>query len=175
MRARLLLFFVVMILGVPAAASAAAPKNVVSQHGPDSKAPTAVALGALVSGAHAQTTPPIETELVIQTPVSQFITDAVFKEFVRYAREKWNFTLKVTALRAGTPVSYDRIVKWKGKPEADMFWGGETALFDQLAAQKLLVQLDTPSALWDPIPASIGTPKSVPLKDPQRFWVGTAL
>lgn len=118
---------------------------------------------------------PIENELVVQTPVSQFITEAVFKEFARYAREKWSVDVKTTALNAGTPVSYDRIVKWKGNPEADIFWGGETALFDQLAALKLLARLDIPAPLWESIPASIGTPKSVPLKDPGGFWVGTAL
>lgn len=131
----------------------------------------AMAAGAGVADAQA----PIEDELVIQTPVSEFIVDAVFKEFVRYAREKWNVTVKARALRAGTPVSYDRIVKWKGKPEADIFWGGESALFDDLAAQKLLVRLGVPNEVWESIPASIGTPKPVPLKDPAGFWVGTAL
>ena len=118
---------------------------------------------------------PIEDELVIQTPVSAFIVDAVFKEFVRYAKEKWNITVKPNALHAGTPVSYERIVKWQGKPEADVFWGGESALFDKLAAQKLLTRLELSNEVWESIPGSIGKPKSIPLKDPARFWVGTAL
>lgn len=123
--------------------------------------------------AHAQ--PPIEDELIIQTPISAFIVDAAFQEFARYAKEKWNVSLKTKALRAGTPVSYERIVQWKGKPEADIFWGGEPALFDKLAAQKLLIKLEILMELWKPIPASIGKPKPLLLKDPAYFWVGTAL
>ena len=133
-----------------------------------------IVLSAGVAGA-ASTEAPIEDELVIQTPVSAFIVDAVFKEFVRFAKEKWNITVKPSAMHAGTPVSYEKIVKWQGKPEADIFWGGESALFDKLATQKLLTKLELSSEVWESIPASIGKPKSIPLKDPGRFWVGTAL
>ena len=132
-----------------------------------------IVLSAGVAGAAREA--PIEDELVIQTPVSAFIVDAVFKEFVRFAKEKWNITVKPNALHAGTPVSYERIVKWQGKPEADVFWGGESALFDKLAAQKLLTRLELSNEVWESIPGSIGKPKSIPLKDPARFWVGTAL
>jgi iron(III) transport system substrate-binding protein len=118
---------------------------------------------------------PIEEALVLQTPVSKFVVDAALKAFAQYARETWNVTVKTSALHAGTPVSYGRIVEWKGKPEADIFWGGESALFDKLAEQKLLVKLEISRAAWDSIPASIGTPKPIPLKDPSGFWVGTAL
>src|SRR4051794_15894348 len=104
----------------------------------------------------AQVSPPLEEELIVQTPVSQFIIDAVFSEFVQYAKERWNVTIKASAVRAGTPVSYERILAWNGKPEADIFWGGESALFDQLAAQNLLTRLELANGLWDSIPASIG-------------------
>lgn len=123
----------------------------------------------------AQAQAPIEDELVLQTPVSKFIVDAALKAFAQYAKEKWNVNLKTNALYAGTPVSYGRIVEWKGKPEVDIFWGGESALFDKLAEQKLLVKVEISKAAWDAIPASIGKPKPVPLKDPNGFWVGTAL
>ncbi len=36
---------------------------------------------------HAQ--PPIEDELVIQTPMSAFVVDSMLKEFAQYAKEKW--------------------------------------------------------------------------------------
>lgn len=117
----------------------------------------------------------IEDELVIQTPMSAFVVDSMLKEFVQYARDRWGITLKTRVLRAGTPVSYETIVKWKGRPEADVFWGGESALFDDLHAQKLLARLDIPVDVWDAIPPTIGTPKTIPLKDPARSWVGTAL
>src|SRR5882672_1380389 len=95
---------------------------------------------------------PIEGELALITPVSKFIHDAALKAFADYAKEKWNVTLKVSAIPAGTPVAYGRIVEWKGRPDADIFWGGESALFEKLAEQKLLAKLEISKALWDEIP-----------------------
>ena len=128
----------------------------------------------LPAGARAQA-PPIEDELVLITPVSKFVFDGALKAFAQYAKEKWNVTVKTNGIPAGTPVAYGRIVEWKGRPEADIFWGGESALFEKLAEQKLLVKLELPKGVLDTIPASIGTPKPIPLKDPDGFWVGTAL
>ena len=118
---------------------------------------------------------PIEDELVLITPVSKFVHDAALKGFAQYAKEKWNITVKTNAIPAGTPVAYGRIVEWKGKPEADIFWGGESALFEKLQDQKLIAKLDLPKDVWESIPASIGQPKPVPLKDRDGYWVGTAL
>src|SRR5881409_2314080 len=118
---------------------------------------------------------PIESELALIAPVSKFIHDAALRAFADYAKEKWNVTVKVNAVPAGTPVAYGRIVEWKGKPEADIFWGGESALFEKLAEQKLLQKLEIAKEAWDSIPASIGKPKPIPLKDKDGYWVGTAL
>jgi ABC-type Fe3+ transport system substrate-binding protein len=118
---------------------------------------------------------PIEDELVLQTPVSKFVVDAALKAFAEYAKERWGVSVKTNAQYAGTPVSYGRIVEWKGRPEADIFWGGESALFDKLAEQKLLVKLDLPRELTDAVPAALGKPKPNPLKDPNGYWIGTAL
>jgi hypothetical protein len=133
-----------------------------------------IALTALAAGpAGAQA--PIEDELVLQTPVSKFVVDAALKAFADYAKEKWGVTVKTNAQYAGTPVSYGRIVEWKGRPEADIFWGGESALFDKLAEQKLLVKHEVAKELVDAIPAGLGKPKPIPLKDPNGYWIGTAL
>lgn len=118
---------------------------------------------------------PIEGELTLITPVSKFIHDAALKAFAEYAKEKYNVTLKVNAIPAGTPVAYGRIVEWKGRPDADIFWGGESALFEKLVEQKLLQKVEISKEAWDSIPASIGKPKPIPLKDPDGYWVGTAL
>lgn len=125
--------------------------------------------------AAAQQSGAIETELVLITPVAKTLTDPALADFAKYAKEKWNITVKTSALAAGTPVAYGRIVEWKGRPEADIFWGGESALFDKLAEQKLLAKLDLPKDVVAAIPASIGKPKPIPLKDPNGFWVGTVL
>jgi ABC-type Fe3+ transport system substrate-binding protein len=130
---------------------------------------------AAVSVSVASAQAPIESELALITPVSKFIHDAALKAFADYAKEKWNVTLKVSAIPAGTPVAYGRIVEWKGKPEVDIFWGGESALFEKLADQKLLQKVEIAKSLWDEIPAVIGKPKPIPLKDKDGFWVGTAL
>jgi len=118
---------------------------------------------------------PIESELALITPVSKFIHDSALKAFADYAKEKWNVTVKVSAIPAGTPVAYGRIVEWKGKPEVDIFWGGESALFEKLAEQKLLQKVEISREAWEAIPASIGKPRPIPLKDKDGFWVGTAL
>ena len=118
---------------------------------------------------------PIEDQLVIQTPVTKFITDAASKAFAEYAKKKWGIDIKVSGMYAGTPVCYGKIVEWNGKPQADIFWGGESALFDKLAEKGLLEKLNVSKAAWDAIPATIGTPVPLPLKDPKRFWVGTTL
>ena len=132
-----------------------------------------LALGASTDSVRAQA--PIEGELVLITPVSKFIHDAALKAFADYAKEKWNVSVKTNAIPAGTPVAYGRIVEWKGKPEADIFWGGESALFEKLAEQKLLQKVEISRETWDSIPASIGKPKPIPLKDKDGYWVGTAL
>ena len=117
----------------------------------------------------------IETELVLITPVAKTLTDPALADFARYAKERWNVTVRTSALAAGTPVAYGQIVEWKGRPGADIFWGGESALFDKLAEQNLIARHDLAQAVVDSIPDSIGKPKPIPLKDPNGFWIGTVL
>ena len=86
--------------------------------------PLAAACATGLPATHAQV---IENELVLITPVAKTLTDPALAEFVKYAKERWNVTVRTNALAAGTPVAYGRIVEWKGRPEADIFWGGESA------------------------------------------------
>jgi iron(III) transport system substrate-binding protein len=138
---------------------------------------TAIALAAALAapGPAAAQAPAIETELVLITPVAKTLTDPALADFAKFAKEKWNITVKTSALAAGTPVAYGQIVEWKGRPGADIFWGGESALFDKLAEQKLVAKHDLPQAIVDSIPVSIGKPKPIPLKDPNGYWIGTVL
>ena len=55
-------------------------------------------LGAPTESARAQA--PIESELVLITPVSKFIHDAALKAFADYAKEKWNVVVKTNAIPA---------------------------------------------------------------------------
>ena len=134
-----------------------------------------IAMAALAAFAGTAGAQQIEDELVLITPVAKTLTDPTLADFAKYAKERWNITVKTAALAAGTPIAYGRIVEWKGRPEADIFWGGESALFDKLAEQKLVAALNLPAAVMDAIPASIGKPKPIPLKDPKGFWTGTVL
>ena len=137
----------------------------------------AIALVGVLAPAGSVTaqTQPVEDELVLITPVAKTLTDPSLAAFAKFAKEKWNITVKTSALAAGTPVAYGRIVEWKGRPEADIFWGGESALFDKLAEQNLIAKLNLPQSVVDSIPVSIGKPKPIPLKDPKGFWIGTVL
>jgi len=118
---------------------------------------------------------PVEDELTLITPVAKTLTDPALADFAKYAKEKWNVTVKTSALAAGTPVAYGQIVEWKGRPQVDIFWGGESALFDKLAAQSLLASLALPKDVIDAVPATIGKPKPIYLKDPKGYWTGTVL
>lgn len=135
----------------------------------------ALALASLSMAAGVAVAQPIEDELVLITPVAKTLTDPTLADFAKYAKETWNITLKTSALAAGTPVAYGQIVEWKGRPQVDIFWGGESALFDKLSGQNLLAKLDLPKATVDAVPVSIGKPKPIPLKDPKGFWIGTVL
>jgi ABC-type Fe3+ transport system substrate-binding protein len=117
----------------------------------------------------------IENELYLITPVSKDVHDPALKAFAQWAKKKWNVDVKTSAIPKGTPVAYGQILEWKGRPQADVFWGGEGTLFDALAAEGLLEQVQLPQQIWDEIPATIGKPVGLPLKDPKKFWVGTTL
>jgi len=117
----------------------------------------------------------IENELYLITPVSKDVHDPALAQFAAYAKKKWNIDVKTSAIPKGTPVAYGQILEWKGRPQADVFWGGEGTLFDSLAAEGLLEPIKLPPKMWDEIPATIGKPVGLPLKDPKKFWVGTTL
>jgi len=134
-----------------------------------------VALAAMLVAPGLAAAPPIEDELALITPVGKSFSDPALAEFRQYAKRRWNVDVKTSALSAGTPIAYGRIVEWNGRPQADLFWGGESALYDRLAAQNLLAPLELPKAVTDAIPEKLGKPKPILLKDPEGFWVGTVL
>jgi iron(III) transport system substrate-binding protein len=135
---------------------------------------TVLLMGFLCFGGIA-TPQPIENELYLITPVSKDVHDPALKAFAAYAKKKWNVDVKTSAVVQGTPVAYGQILEWRGKPQADVFWGGEGTLFDALAKENLLENVKIPQKAWDEIPAAIGKPIGLPLKDPKKFWVGTVL
>jgi iron(III) transport system substrate-binding protein len=136
---------------------------------------SAAALAILLAAAAPVAAAAIEDELVLITPVGKSFSDPALAEFRKYAKRRWNVDVRTSALAAGTPLAYGRIVEWNGRPQADLFWGGESALYDRLAAQNLLAPHELPRSVTDDIPDKLGQPKPVSLKDPKGFWVGTVL
>ena len=130
----------------------------------------AAALVALPAAAQ-----PIESELVLITPVGKSLSDPMLAAFREHAKRRWNVDVKTSALSAGTPVAFGQIVEWAGRPQADIFWGGEGGIYDNLAARKLFAPLQLPRAVTDGIPDAIGAPRAVALKDPNGYWIGTVL
>jgi hypothetical protein len=57
----------------------------------------------IISPLGAEPTQTIEHELVLITPVGKTLTDPALAEFTRYARQRWNITVKASAIAAGTP------------------------------------------------------------------------
>ena len=122
--------------------------------------------------AHSFAQAPIENELYLITPVSKDVHDPVLTAFAAYAKKKWNVDVKTSAIPKGTPVAYGQILEWKGKPQADIFWGGEGTLFDDLAAEGLLEPDPAPPGDLGRDPGHHRQARRLPLKDPKKFWVG---
>ncbi len=117
----------------------------------------------------------LEDRLVILTPIPREVADATAERFAEFARRRFGMGLRPLIVSQGSPVAYARIIEWRGRPEADLLWAGEAELFDDLAERRLLVPHEVPEAVLREIPAAIGEPRSIPLRDQRGFWVGTAL
>jgi len=90
-------------------------------------------------------------------------------EFAKYAKERWKVEVRTSASRPN-PGRLRRIVEWKGR-EADILLGGESALYDKLA-ERAPRQARLPKSAVDRSD-SIGSPSTIPLKDPKGYWIGT--
>jgi iron(III) transport system substrate-binding protein len=129
-----------------------------------------LAIMGMILTLSAQPAQAIEHELVLITPVGKTLTDPALGEFTRYAWQRWNITVRASAIAAG-----GRVLEWNGRPAADILWGGEAVLFDRLAERGLLALLQLSPSVADSIPVSIGQPKPVRLRDPKGFWIGTLI
>jgi len=117
----------------------------------------------------------IEDRLVILTPIPREVADATAERFAEFTRRRFGSPLRPIIVSQGSPVAYARIIEWRGRPEADLLWAGEAELLDDLAERRLLVPHEVPDAVLREIPARIGDPRAIPLRDERGVWVGTAL
>src|SRR5687768_3275592 len=116
---------------------------------------------------------PTDRELVLLATIPKRMSDAAITAFKAHVQQRWGISVTVHTINAGTPIAYGRIVEWAGKPQADVFWGGESSLYDELAEKNLLAKLEISETAWNTIPRSIGKPKPILLKDPERYWIGS--
>ncbi|NLM64984.1 MAG: extracellular solute-binding protein [Firmicutes bacterium] len=119
--------------------------------------------------------PTIEAELSIITPVAAFVSTAALDAFRDWAKAKYGVDVKTNYMSKGTQVAAGMVREWGANPQADIIWGGETVLYDELAADGFLIKHEVPQELMDKVPDTMGAPRPMPLKDPKGFWTGTAL
>jgi len=132
-------------------------------------------VGLVFCVGRAASQPALEDRVVVLTPIPREVSDPVSERFADYTRRRFGVAVRATMVSAGAPLAYARIVEWRGRPEADLLWAGEAELFDDLADKNLLAAHEVPDAVTREIPAAIGEPRSLPLRDPRGFWIGTAL
>ena len=112
---------------------------------------------------------PIEDELVLQTPVSKFIVDAALKAFADYAKEKWGVhgPDERPVRRDARLLRTDRRVE--GQARGRHLLGRRVSPVRQAGGAEAPGQArGAAGARRDAIPAGLGKPKAIPLKDPDR-------
>jgi iron(III) transport system substrate-binding protein len=100
-----------------------------------------------------------EPELVIISPHTKDFLDAEKLAFENYASSTLGTKVTVLFDMQGSPQAYGKIVEWAGRPNADIFWGGEINLYTALV-EKALLEAHTRAATQE-IPADL---QKIPLK-----------
>lgn len=119
--------------------------------------------------------PVLEDRLVILTPIPREVADPIADRFAEHARQRYGTALRPTLVSMGGPLMYARVLEWRGRPEADLLWASEAEVLDDLALRRLIVAHELPEGLVREVPATLGEPRPIPLRDTKGFWVGTAL
>lgn len=132
-------------------------------------------IGILLAGGLSVNAQPIENEVILNSSMGKLVTDTALDAFKKYAKDKWGIDVKVGALHAGGQMIYSKVVEWAGNPQADMMWGSDAWMFDELREKGLSVKVDLSKEVWDSVPPSYGEPRKLELKDPQGYWIGTSL
>jgi iron(III) transport system substrate-binding protein len=132
-------------------------------------------IGVLLIGVSSVKAQAIEKELILNSSMGKLVTNTALDAFKTYAKDRWGIDVKVGALHAGGQIIYSKVIEWAGNPQADIMWGSDAWMFDELRGKGLSVKLDLSKAAWDSVPPSYGEPRKLMMKDPQGYWVGTSL
>lgn len=135
------------------------------------------AVGLLVSGPALRVTAqaPLEDRLVILTPIPREVADPVADRFAEHTRQRYGAALRPILVSMGGPTMYARVLEWRGRPDADLLWASEAEVLDDLAGRQLIAPHELPEGIIRDIPATLGTPRPIPLRDTRGYWAGTAL
>jgi ABC-type thiamine transport system substrate-binding protein len=118
-----------------------------------------LAIAMLASATLSAAPPRIEAELNLITPVASFVSVAALDAFKPWAKAKYGIDVKTNYTSKGTQLAVGMIREWGSNPQADVIWGGETVLYDLLAADGFLVKHEVTQARRDRKPATKGQPK----------------
>lgn len=108
-----------------------------------------------------------ENTLVLITPSNKNLLNAIVPAFQKYAKEKLGVNVNVQLIQVGSPEAMNRIIAWAGKPEADIFFGGDLIYHWKVKAQGLLERYKPNSPYYDRLPSTF---MGFPLKDPDDMW-----
>ncbi|MEM1522192.1 MAG: extracellular solute-binding protein [Thermofilaceae archaeon] len=108
-----------------------------------------------------------EDTLVIITPTQADLLNAVVQGFKDYVKRELDFDLNVQLIRVGSPEAMNRIIAWAGRPEVDIFYGGDIIYHWKLKSLGLLESYKPRSPYYDRLPSSY---RGLPIKDPDEMW-----
>jgi iron(III) transport system substrate-binding protein len=111
-----------------------------------------------------------ESQLTIITPFTVTMTERVKSQFVAFMERTYGFKPELRFIIQGSPVAYGRIIEWAGKPDADVFWGGDLIFYKGLTERGLLAAYKSP--YFDEIPGEFN---GIPTKDPNFHWATASI
>ena len=111
----------------------------------------------------------IESKLVLVSPISKASIDPVAAAFKAYVKDKKGLEVAVEYIPGSSPELYAKVKAWAGKPDGDVFWGGEYPYYPELTSAGLLEPYI--SQEWDQLPADF---QGFALKDTKGHWMSVS-
>ncbi len=108
-----------------------------------------------------------ENKLILITPSRSDLLEAIKEAFEKYAKEELGVNVEMEFIKAGSPECMNRIIAWNGKPEADIFFGGDLTFHRKLKEKGLLEPYEPKTEGYKLIPSEY---MGVQIKDPDHEW-----
>jgi iron(III) transport system substrate-binding protein len=128
----------------------------------------------LVYGLHPVQAQQIENSLVVNSSMGKLATNAALDAFKAYVGKRFGIDIDVGAVHGGGQMIYSKVIEWAGNPQADIMWGSDAWMFEELGKKGLMSEIELDKEAWESVPASYGEPKPLVLKDPNKYWIGTS-